>query len=68
MNQQNALSKKELDELCNSLAGNVILPADAGYDMARRGFNALVDRHPAVIARCVSAEDVAVAFDFARIA
>lgn len=66
MNQQNALSKKELDELCNSLAGNVILPADAGYDMARRGFNALVDRHPAVIARCVSVEDVAVAFDFAR--
>jgi FAD/FMN-containing dehydrogenase len=66
VNQQNALSKKELDELRNSLAGNVILPADAGYDMARRGFNALVDRHPAVIARCVSAEDVAVAFDFAQ--
>ncbi len=66
MNQQNVFSKKELDELRNSLAGNVILPVDTEYDMARRGFNALVDRRPAVIARCVSAEDVAVAFGFGR--
>jgi FAD/FMN-containing dehydrogenase len=66
VNQQNVLSDKDLDGLRNSLGGTVILPADAGYDMARRGFNALVDRRPAVIARCVSAEDVAAAFDFAR--
>ena len=41
-------------------------PADAEYDAARRCFNALVDRRPAVIARCVGAADVATAFDFAR--
>ena len=60
------LSDKNIVELRRSLAGAVIVPTDAGYDMARRGFNALIDRRPAVIARCVGAEDIAVAFDFAR--
>ena len=60
------LSDKNIVELRGSLAGAVIVPTDAGYDMARRGFNALIDRRPTVIARCVGAEDIAVAFDFAR--
>jgi len=55
-----------LNELRRSLAGSVVVPADAEYDAARRCFNALVDRRPAVIARCVGAADVAAAFDFAR--
>jgi FAD/FMN-containing dehydrogenase len=53
-------------ELRSSLAGTVIAPADGDYDAARRCFNALVDRRPAMIARCVGARDVATAFDFAR--
>jgi FAD/FMN-containing dehydrogenase len=60
------LSDKSLDELRRSLAGTVVGPADAEYDTLRRCFNALVDRRPAVIARCVGAGDVALAFDFAR--
>ena len=44
-----------LTELRRSLAGTVIGPADAEYDAARRCFNALVDRRPAVIARCAGA-------------
>jgi FAD/FMN-containing dehydrogenase len=63
---EKVLSDKSLDELRHSLAGTVILPADADYNTARRGFNALVNRRPAAIARCVGADDVAVAFDFAR--
>jgi FAD/FMN-containing dehydrogenase len=55
-----------LTELRRSLAGVVLVPSDAGFDMARRCFNALVDRRPAVIARCLSADDVGRAFDFAR--
>jgi FAD/FMN-containing dehydrogenase len=61
-----ALTDKSLDELRHSLDGTVVLPADAEYDTVRRCFNALVNRRPAVIARCVGAGDVAVAFDFAR--
>src|SRR5262245_18734065 len=60
------LSDTSLGELRRSLAGTVILPADADYESARRGFNALVDRRPAAIVRCTSASDVAVAFHFAR--
>ena len=56
----------EIDELRWSLAGPVLTPADAEYDAARRSYNALVDRRPAVIARCLDAGDVATAFDFAR--
>jgi FAD/FMN-containing dehydrogenase len=55
-----------LDELRASLAGTALDPSDAEYDAARRCFNALVDRRPAVIARCVGPGDVATAFDFAR--
>jgi FAD/FMN-containing dehydrogenase len=48
------------------VSGAVIAPADSGYDLLRRCFNALVDRRPAVIVRCFGARDVATAFDFAR--
>jgi FAD/FMN-containing dehydrogenase len=57
---------ENLNELRRSLTGAVIAPGDSGYDTARRSFNALVDRRPAVIARCMGAADVATAFDFAR--
>ncbi|MGH2991682.1 MAG: FAD-binding oxidoreductase [Solirubrobacterales bacterium] len=56
---------ERLSELGRSLAGDVLVPADDEYDAARRGFNALVDRRPAAIARCIGAEDVAAAFEFA---
>jgi FAD/FMN-containing dehydrogenase len=55
-----------LDELQRSLAGSVVGPEDPGYDAARRCFNALVDRRPAVIARCAGPDDVATAFAFAQ--
>jgi FAD/FMN-containing dehydrogenase len=59
-------TNEAVGELRESLAGTVITPADDDYDAARRCFNALVDRRPAVIARCLGSADVATAFDFAR--
>jgi FAD/FMN-containing dehydrogenase len=59
-------SIETLDELRRSIAGSVLAPHDAEYDAARRCFNALIDRRPAVIVRSVDASDVATAFDFAR--
>jgi FAD/FMN-containing dehydrogenase len=55
-----------LSELRRSLAGAVLGPRDPGYDLARRSFNALIDRRPGVIARCLGAVDVATAFAFAQ--
>ena len=57
----------DLHELRRSLAGAALVPGDSAYDAARRCFNALVDRSPAVIARCAGAGDVGTAFDFARV-
>ena len=49
-----------------ALEGDVLQPKDAGYDAARAVWNGAIDRRPAVIARCVSAADVARAIGFAR--
>jgi FAD/FMN-containing dehydrogenase len=66
MTQSAGPAVESLGELRESVAGAVIVPTDASYDGARRCFNALVDRRPAVIVRCFGADDVATAFDFAR--
>jgi len=63
---ENVLSDRSLSELQRSLNGSVIRPTDAEYDKARRGFNALIDRRPAVIVRCVNPDDVAIALGFAQ--
>ena len=46
--------------------GELIHPGDAAYDEARTVFNGMIDRRPALIARCHGAGDVAVAVDLAR--
>ena len=48
------------------LAGRLVGPDDAGYEGARAVYNAMIDRHPALIARCTSARDVADVIGFAR--
>jgi FAD/FMN-containing dehydrogenase len=46
--------------------GELIGPDDPGYEEARALFNAMIDKRPAVIVRCASAEEVAKAVGFAR--
>src|SRR5271156_6645336 len=49
-----------------SLAGEVVLPRDRSYAKLRRVSNHAVDKHPAIIVRCASPQDVQLAVDFAR--
>ena len=44
----------------------LIGPRDAGYDAARRVWNAAVDRRPALVARCACTADVLAAVRWAR--
>jgi FAD/FMN-containing dehydrogenase len=46
--------------------GRLIHPDDTDYDDARHVFNGMVDRRPALIARCSSANDVVAAVNLAR--
>ncbi|MEZ5316193.1 MAG: FAD-binding oxidoreductase [Vicinamibacterales bacterium] len=56
----------QVDALAKAITGPVLTPADAGYETARHVHNGLIDRRPAVIARCLGAADVAAAIRFAR--
>ena len=55
-----------IDALEAAMAGPVLSPGHPDYDEARSLFNGDIDRHPAAIARCRSAADVAAAIGFAR--
>ena len=46
--------------------GDLIHPDSSGYDDARSVFNGMIDRRPALIARCTSTEDVAAVVNVAR--
>jgi FAD binding domain len=47
-------------------AGELVAPGDARYETVRRVWNGMVDRRPAVIARCAGQEGVVAALRFAR--
>ncbi|MFI5822368.1 FAD-binding oxidoreductase [Streptomyces rishiriensis] len=55
-----------LEDLREALRGPVLAPGDAGYDEARTVYNAMIDRRPAAVARCVDAGDVRATLSFAR--
>ncbi len=61
-----ALDEATIEELRASVRGQVIGPNDAGYDETRRVFNGMIDRRPALIARCADTADVQRAVKFAR--
>ena len=46
--------------------GELIQPGDSGYETARKIWNASIDKHPGIIARCAGVADVIAAVNFAR--
>lgn len=62
----NRLPAVKVDALKRGLRGELVLPDDPGYDAARSIWNAMIDKRPALIARCASTADVVLAVNFAR--
>lgn len=55
-----------IENLRASLRGELLEPANPAYDSTRVVWNAMIDRRPALIARCQNAADVVVCIKFAR--
>ena len=53
-------------ELSKTFNGHLLQPADAGYEEARKVHNGLIDKRPALIARCRGVADVVDAVELAR--
>ncbi len=53
-------------KLRGSFAGTILQPGDPDYDVVRALHNGLIDKHPAVIARCRNDADIAASIAFAR--
>ena len=60
-------SGAELHSLRGQLAGQLLLPQDAGYDVARTIWNVMIDRRPALIVRCLNVSDIQAAVEFAAL-
>src|SRR5688572_1841452 len=60
------LSRSDVEDFRAGLSGQLLLPDAAGYDDARKIFNGMFDKRPALIARCAGAEDVVRSVNFAR--
>lgn len=58
--------KWNTNDVKSKVKGTVIVPDDRAYEDARRVWNAMIDRRPAVIVRCAEATDVSPAIAFAR--
>jgi len=55
-----------LGRFARTLRGQLIRPEDPGYDEARALWNGMIDRRPALVARCAGTADVIACVDFAR--
>src|SRR5438477_10050243 len=60
------LEEATAQKFADSLRGPLLQPGEDGYDESRRVWNGMIDRHPALIARCTGAADVMAAVRFAR--
>jgi FAD/FMN-containing dehydrogenase len=62
------ITEEQFEGLRMGFGGTLLRADDEGYEDARRVHNGLIDRRPALIARCRGAADVADAVRFARAA
>jgi FAD/FMN-containing dehydrogenase len=63
---ETTVTKAALKDFQASLRGPLMMPGNANYESARKVWNGMIDKHPAMIARCTGSADVMRAVDFAR--
>jgi FAD/FMN-containing dehydrogenase len=63
---ETTIERAAIQDFRSSLRGTLLAPGQDGYEAARRIWNGMIDKHPALIARCADAADVARALTFAR--
>ena len=56
----------DIEQLRARVRGTIIQPGDGEYDSARKVYNAMIDKRPALIVRCVDTADVIAAVNYAR--
>lgn len=61
-----SLDPTQVAEFQSALRGPLIQRSDPGYEEARKVYNAMIDKHPALIAYCRDVADVIDAIDFAH--
>jgi len=66
MDTRTHLDADAVAQLASGFRGSLIQPGDTGYDDARMVRNGLIDRSPAIVARCHGTADVVSAVNFAR--
>ena len=64
--QQTVIEQAAVKELRDSLQGQLLMPGNGAYDVARKLWNGMIDKHPALIAFCANAADIGNAVSFAR--
>ncbi len=65
-NREQVLPRTTVQELADAVRGNLLLPGNAGYDVARQVLNPDIDKHPALIVQPSGTADVISAVQFAR--
>ncbi|MCA1740551.1 MAG: FAD-dependent oxidoreductase, partial [Actinobacteria bacterium] len=60
------LNETTVQELRSTVRGDLLQPADVGYNEARKVYNGMIDKRPALVERCVDVADVISAVNFAR--
>jgi len=64
--KQVTLSQSAVKELSDSLRGQLLLPGQEGYDVARQVLNPVINKHPALVVRPSGPADIMNAVSFAR--
>ena len=60
------MTKEQITKLQGSLRGKLTTPDDADYNIERKVYNGMIDKHPDAIAQCMDVADVITCVNFAR--